>query len=125
MGISWKKLFGFWERENNNFQIWFEIEKNRETIKNLRTFMNIWSKKMTDVDAKKDDIEEVKNYDEGENEGKNNEDEETKIPENGSGDNNGSAKSPTEGSAGGDDEEKMDQECRQFCHRCLWVWAVR
>lgn len=74
---------------------------------------------MTDVDAKKDDIEEVKNYDEGENEGKNNEDEETKIPENGSGDNNGSAKSPTEGSAGGDDEEKMDQECRQFCHKGL------
>ena len=69
---------------------------------------------MTDVDAKKDDIEEVKKDYEGEN---NNEEEETKIPENGSGDNNGSAKSPTEGSAGGEDEEKMDQECYQRCHK--------
>ena len=82
---------------------------------------------MTDVDAKKDDIEEVKNYDEGENEGKNNEDEETKIPENGSGDNNGSAKSPTESSAGGEDAEKMDQECHQhFCHlKTLKPWLVQ
>ena len=72
---------------------------------------------MTDVDAKKDEIEEVKKDYEGENE--NNEDEETKIPENGSGDNNGSAKSPTESSAGGEDEEKMDQECHQHCcHLC-------
>ena len=79
--------------------------------------MNIWSKTMTDVDAKKDEIEEVKKDYEGENE--NNEDEETKIPENGSGDNNGSAKSPTESSAGGEDEEKMDQECHQHCcHLC-------
>jgi len=78
---------------------------------------------MTDVDTKKDEIEEVNKDFEGEEEEKNNEDEKTKIPENGSGDNNGSAgvKSPTEGSAGGDEEEKMDQleilrKCRSVKH---------
>ena len=71
---------------------------------------------MTDVDAKKDEIEEVKkDYEGSENEGNNNEDQEAKIPENGSGDNNGSAKSPTESA----DEEKMDQECHQLCHHYM------